>query len=58
MVNLIGEISESTRALKQGELHDYGKTPRTGRKLGHITVVADTAEQRDALVEIIDKTVT
>ena len=58
MINLIGEISESTRAQSVGELHDYGKTPREGRKLGHVTVVADSAEQRDALVEIIDKTVT
>ncbi len=57
MVNLIGQISTSTRELDVGELHDYGKTPRPGRKLGHITVVADTAEQRDALVEKIDKSV-
>ena len=58
MINLIGEISASTQAQDVGELHDYGKTPREGRKLGHVTVVADSAEQRDALVEIIDKTVT
>ena len=58
MVNLIGEISGATRALGVGVLHDYGKTPRPGRKLGHVTVVADSEEQRDALVEIIDKTVT
>ncbi len=57
MINLIGQISTSTRELDVGELHDYGKTPRPGRKLGHITVVADTAEQRDALVEKIDKSV-
>jgi 5-(carboxyamino)imidazole ribonucleotide synthase len=58
MINLIGEISAATRSLKIGVLHDYGKTPRQGRKLGHVTVVADTAEQRDALVEIIDRSVT
>ena len=58
MINLIGEISASTRAQDVGELHDYGKTPRKGRKLGHVTVVADSPEDRDALVEIIDKTVT
>ena len=28
--------------------HDYGKSPRPGRKLGHVTVVAPTPEQRDA----------
>ena len=58
MVNLIGEITDSTRALHVGVLHDYGKTARPGRKLGHVTVVADTAELRDALVEEIDKSVT
>ena len=57
MVNLIGEISESTRSLNVGNLHDYGKAPRAGRKLGHITVIGDTAEARDALVEIIDRNV-
>lgn len=55
MVNLIGEITEATRAQDVGELHDYGKSPRTGRKLGHVTVIGDTPEARDALVEIIDK---
>ena len=58
MVNLIGDISDKTRALSVGTLHDYGKMPRPGRKLGHVTVIGDTAEARDALVDIIDKTVT
>jgi 5-(carboxyamino)imidazole ribonucleotide synthase len=58
MVNLIGEISDATRAIGIGVLHDYGKAPRAGRKLGHVTVVADTAEQRDALVGLIDNSVT
>jgi 5-(carboxyamino)imidazole ribonucleotide synthase len=58
MVNLIGEISEATRALEVGELHDYGKTARKGRKLGHVTAIADSAEQRDAFIEIIGKSVT
>ncbi len=58
MVNLIGEIPDATRSLEVGELHDYGKAPRPGRKLGHITVIGDTPEARDALVGIIDKSVT
>jgi len=58
MINLIGEISAATRAQDVGELHDYGKIAREGRKLGHVTVVAESAEQRDTLVELIDKTVT
>jgi phosphoribosylaminoimidazole carboxylase (NCAIR synthetase) len=31
-------------------LHDYGKTARAGRKLGHVTVVAASAAERDRLV--------
>ena len=58
MVNLIGEIPAKARSLGIGTLHDYGKEPRPGRKLGHITVVADTAEQRDALIGVIDSNVT
>jgi 5-(carboxyamino)imidazole ribonucleotide synthase len=58
MVNLIGEIPAATLSLRTGELHDYGKTPRPGRKLGHVTVVADSAEERDELVDLIDQSVT
>lgn len=58
MVNLIGEIPDAIRSLGFGRLHDYGKSARTGRKLGHITVVAETARKRDNLVEKIDTIVT
>ena len=58
MVNLIGEIPDTVRHLERGILHDYEKAPRPGRKLGHITVVADSAAERDELVEKIDKSVT
>ncbi len=57
MINLIGDIPDSVRSLKQGVLHDYGKAPRPGRKLGHITVTAETAASRDALVDIISESV-
>jgi 5-(carboxyamino)imidazole ribonucleotide synthase len=57
MINLLGQIPESARNLDSGNLHDYGKAPRPGRKLGHITVLADTAESRDALVRKIDEIV-
>ncbi|MDJ0699591.1 MAG: 5-(carboxyamino)imidazole ribonucleotide synthase [Woeseiaceae bacterium] len=58
MLNLIGEIPPAARRLPQGELHDYGKTARPGRKLGHITVVADTAVERDRLLADIEQSVT
>jgi 5-(carboxyamino)imidazole ribonucleotide synthase len=58
MINLIGEIPDAVRSLESGFLHDYGKTARPGRKLGHITVTADTAAKRDELVDIISRNVT
>ncbi len=58
MVNLIGRIPDAARNLADGVLHDYGKSPRPGRKLGHITVTAETAGERDRLVDRISKTVT
>lgn len=58
MVNLIGSIPPTVDNLDFATLHDYGKEPRPGRKLGHITVVADSASERDRLVGKIDKSVT
>lgn len=46
MVNLIGSLPEprSILAVPDAHLHLYGKSPRTGRKLGHITVCGETME--------------
>jgi len=40
MVNIIGELpdAEDILALKNTHLHLYGKAPRAGRKIGHVTV--------------------
>ena len=53
MLNLIGEIPPAARQLDMPDatLHDYGKSPRPGRKLGHITVVTDSAASRDEMLE-------
>lgn len=57
MVNILGEHSEALmnelhRLPKQVKVHWYGKKEaKTGRKMGHITVVADTAEQAVKIVE-------
>ena len=58
MLNLIGAIPDAARRLgnRQCHLHDYGKEARPGRKLGHITVLADTAAQRDRLLDDIART--
>ena len=52
MVNLIGRMPPRAALLAQPEvhLHDYGKTERPGRKLGHCTLVAPTAGERDRRV--------
>jgi 5-(carboxyamino)imidazole ribonucleotide synthase len=49
MVNLIGDIPPRERLLAHEglHLHDYGKQPRPGRKVGHCTVVEPTADRRD-----------
>jgi 5-(carboxyamino)imidazole ribonucleotide synthase len=49
MLNLIGSIpSRATELNGDGAwLHDYGKAPRPGRKLGHITIVAGNPKARD-----------
>jgi 5-(carboxyamino)imidazole ribonucleotide synthase len=51
MVNYIGAMPDRERVLSipGAHHHDYGKTPRPGRKLGHGTVVAATAAARDRL---------
>jgi 5-(carboxyamino)imidazole ribonucleotide synthase len=56
MLNLIGEIPEAARqlAIPGCQLHDYGKSPREGRKLGHITVVADSAAARDQRLQDLE----
>jgi 5-(carboxyamino)imidazole ribonucleotide synthase len=52
MVNLIGTMPERTAllGLPGVHVHDYGKSPRPGRKLGHCTIVAHTARERDRLL--------
>jgi len=49
MINLLGTMPprEALLAEKSLFLHDYGKEPRPGRKLGHCTLVAASAAERD-----------
>jgi 5-(carboxyamino)imidazole ribonucleotide synthase len=43
MVNLIGAVPDraAVAAVAGAHLHLYGKEPRSGRKLGHVTIVGD-----------------
>lgn len=47
MVNLIGSAPDTAAlaALDGVHVHSYGKTPKPQRKIGHVTVTADTREQ-------------
>ena len=47
MVNLIGALPDVTglAAIPGAHVHLYGKHPRPGRKLGHVTVCAGSAER-------------
>jgi 5-(carboxyamino)imidazole ribonucleotide synthase len=55
MVNCIGALPDprSVLAIRDAHFHDYGKAPRPGRKVGHVTVIAgdvDEVRTRLALV--------
>lgn len=43
MLNFIGSLPDRSRvlAVPGAKLHDYGKAPRAGRKVGHASVVGD-----------------
>jgi 5-(carboxyamino)imidazole ribonucleotide synthase len=49
MVNFLGTMPDRDTLLAIDGLawHDYGKTPRAGRKLGHCTVLTAGARERD-----------
>ena len=55
MLNWIGEMPDASAVLADpgGHWHDYGKEARTGRKVGHATLRADTeAELADTLARV------
>ena len=47
MLNWIGELPDPAAVLAEsgGHWHDYGKTSRPGRKVGHATLRADSADE-------------
>ena len=53
MVNFIGRLPALAEALEidGAHFHDYGKTARPNRKLGHCTVVRATPAERDAALQ-------
>ena len=53
MVNFIGRLPALADALEieGAHYHDYGKTARPNRKLGHCTIVRPTPAERDAALD-------
>lgn len=55
MINLIGSVVEASdlQEIPDTYLHLYGKEPRPGRKLGHITILAEDENKREStLIEV------
>jgi 5-(carboxyamino)imidazole ribonucleotide synthase len=53
MVNCIGAMpaTEQVLAIPEAHLHDYGKAPRAGRKVGHLSLRPAEEQQRRRLVK-------
>ena len=47
MLNWVGALPDADAVLREpgGHWHDYGKSPRAGRKVGHATLRADSADE-------------
>jgi 5-(carboxyamino)imidazole ribonucleotide synthase len=55
MVNIVGQVQEESAEYVGSSdvtVHLYGKTPRPGRKLGHVTATAETT--REAIGHALD----
>lgn len=57
MLNWIGEMPDATAMLGEagGHWHDYGKSSRAGRKVGHATLRADDARDLAAALERVGR---
>ncbi len=55
LVNAVGSLPprDLVLAVPGAHLHDYRKDPRPGRKVGHVTVVADTDAERDRRLDAL-----
>ena len=53
MLNWIGAMPDAGALLREagGHWHDYGKSPREGRKVGHATLRADSKEELAAALQ-------
>ena len=56
MTNLIGQVPEANQilAIEGTHLHDYGKSARNGRKVGHVTILGATLAEAMARTEQLE----
>ncbi|GHB10794.1 5-(carboxyamino)imidazole ribonucleotide synthase [Modicisalibacter luteus] len=57
MLNVIGALPDrdTVLAIPGARWHDYGKAPRPGRKIGHITVLADSEAQLQERLTAVER---
>ncbi len=57
MVNCVGAMPplEQVLAIPEAHVHDYGKAPRAGRKVGHLSLRPEDAQRRRRLVEQLQR---
>ena len=57
MINIVGEMPprDAVLTIDGAHWHDYGKKPRVGRKLGHITLRANNQQQFDKRLAKLEK---
>jgi len=60
MFNLIGDVpvTDDVLSILNAHLHLYGKSPRPGRKLGHITLTSNTPLNLETLPELLSALIT
>jgi 5-(carboxyamino)imidazole ribonucleotide synthase len=60
MLNLIGQAPDAAAilAVPDAHLHWYGKEPRPGRKVGHVTVRAPDTATLDERVTTLERILT
>jgi len=53
MLNIVGAMPDNLTKFDAASaiVHDYGKAPRPGRKLGHATLIGDNIEDRDVRLQ-------
>ncbi len=59
MLNLLGRIPEREQLLIEegAHLHDYGKQEREGRKVGHVTIVTESAETSAEIAKRLEQVI-